>query len=276
MVTKHRESFSAVKIQDFMDCERRYELKYILEQSWPSISSEPVVEVEENVKKGNRFHYLIFQFFSGIPKEKLILSIKDEEIQVWFNSFLDFSKNIDQNKTFPEFHLVNQLNKTRITAIYDLIHVSKNNEVRIIDWKTSHFIPKKTTLSAKVQTILYPYLIFETYNEFLPDINLVPDKISLQYWFSTSPTKEFIFKYGQSTHENHRVFLENIIDQIQNKSVGEFALTENKTKCGFCPYRSLCNRGAYATNYLDLIKTELEGSEFYIDFDQLPELTLDE
>jgi hypothetical protein len=276
MVTKHRESFSAVKIQDFMDCERRYELKYILEQSWPSISSEPIAEIEENIRKGNEFHFLIFQFFSGIPKDKLICSIEDAEIQKWFNSFLDFSKNIDPKKTFPEFHIVSQLNDLRLTAVFDLVYISENNKVRIFDWKTSRFIPKKATLSSKVQTILYPYLIYETYREFLPKINLVPEDISMQYWYPAAPNEEYLFKYGKSIHENHHIFLENTLNEICNKNIGEYALTNNKTKCGFCSYRSLCDRGTYAASYLDLMDTEIEGNDFSIDFNQLPEIPFDE
>ena len=195
MVTKHKESFSAAKIQDFLDCERRYELKYLLKQSWPSIPSEPIVEIEENIQKGNAFHFLIFQFFSGIPKEKLISSIENTDIQTWFGSFLEFSKNIIHKNTYPEFHIISQLNDLRLTAVFDLIYLTANNKIIIFDWKTSRFIPKKTTLSLKVQTILYPYLIYETYQEFLPQTCLVPEDISMQYWYPAAPKAEYVFKY---------------------------------------------------------------------------------
>ncbi|MDO9546425.1 MAG: PD-(D/E)XK nuclease family protein [Pelolinea sp.] len=276
MAENNRCSFSAANIQDYLDCERRYELKYILEQSWPAISSEPVIEIEDNIRKGNKFHYLIYQFFSDVPENALIPSIEEKEIEEWFNSFLLFHKTIQLKMAFPEFRLTGQIGEARLSAVYDLIYLTQNNEIRIMDWKTSHYIPKKTALAVKVQTILYPYLLKETSHEFLPEISLSPENISMQYWYPSAPNEVFIFKYGRSTHENHRVFLENIINEILGKKVGEFALTNNERKCGFCPYRSLCNRGISASNMLELIDEVSEENDFLIDFDLLPELPFDE
>lgn len=276
MQDRNKFTFSAANIQDYLDCERRFELKYIFEQSWPAVSSEPVIEIEENIRKGNKFHFLIHQFYSGIPETALLNSIDEEGIMEWFNSFLLFNKSLQIEKAFSEFRLTSQIGEIRLSAVFDLIYLTKNDRIGIIDWKTSHFIPKKSTLAMKVQTILYPFLIEETFHEFLSGINLLPGNISMRYWYPSSPNEEFIFNYGRSTHENHRVFLENIINEIIGKKIGDFILTSDKNKCGYCQYRSLCDRGIRAENILEIKDKGLEQSGFTIDFDQLPELSFDE
>ena len=50
--------FSANNLQDYLDCPRRFELKYILKQNWPAITSQPVQEMENKILMGNRFHLL--------------------------------------------------------------------------------------------------------------------------------------------------------------------------------------------------------------------------
>ena len=276
MQDRNKLTFSAAKIQDYWDCERRYELKYILEQSWPAISSEPVIEIEHNIRKGNQFHYLIHQFFSGISETALLNSIDQEEIMDWFNSFLLFNKTLQIEKAFSEFRLTSQIGEIRLSAVFDLIYLTQNDKVGIIDWKTSHLIQKKSTLAMKIQTILYPYLIKETFHEFLTGIDLLPENISMRYWYPSSPYEDFIFNYGQSTHEDHRAFLENVINEILGKNLGEFILTSDENKCGYCQYRSLCDRGIRAANILEIDDKGLEESGFLIDFDELPELSFDE
>lgn len=276
MENRNRFSFSAASIQDFLDCERRFELKYMLEQSWPAVASEPLVEIEENIRKGNKFHFLIHQFFSGISETALLNSIDEPEVMDWFNSFRSFYKTIQIEKAFSEFHLTNLIGEAHLTAVFDLVYLTADNTVGIIDWKTSHFVPKKSTLAKKVQTILYPYMVKETFHEFLPGCSLLPENISMRYWYPHAPHADFIFNYGQSTHAENHTFLENVIGQILSKKVGEFKLTPDANKCAYCQYRSLCDRGISAGNIFQMDAKIGEKNEILVDFDQLPELWLDD
>ena len=275
MADTNKNSFSARKMQDYLDCERRYELRYILDQSWPGITSEPVLEIESNIRKGNEFHYLAHQFFTGIPEKTLVETIHDDIMFKWFENFLSFCKSLKAKYLYSEFRLTAHVGKNKLTAIYDLIYLNENDEIGIIDWKTSKFVPKKNTLKLKVQSILYPFILHEASAEFLPGSYYPPEKISMRYWYPASPTEEFIFTYGHSVHEEYRVFLEDIISEIQGKKIGEFELTNDEKKCGFCPYRSLCNRGLTASNYLKSESYLMDESDLSPDFDQLPEISFD-
>lgn len=271
----NRFSFSAKKIQDFIDCERRFELRYILNQSWPAITSEPILEIESKIKKGNEFHYLVHQYFSGVPEKALRETIHDDIMIKWFDNFLSFHKTLKVKSIFSEFSLTTQIGEKKITAVYDLIYLDENEEVGIIDWKTSKYIPKKTTLSLKVQSILYPFILQEVSGEFLPGSHFPPEKISMRYWYPASPEDNFVFPYGHAVHEDNRVFLKNIISKIQEKKIGEFELTKDEKKCGFCPYRSLCSRGITASNFLGSESYYVDENDLTPDFDQLPEISFD-
>ena len=271
----NRFSFSAKKIQDFIDCERRYELRYILNQSWPAITTEPILEIESNIKKGNEFHYLVHQYFSGIPEKTLRETIREDIMIEWFDNFLSFYGTLKVKNAFSEFRLTTQIGKNKLTAVYDLIYLNESEEVGIIDWKTSHFIPKKSTLALRVQSILYPFVLQETSAEFLPGSCYPPENISMRYWYPASPTENFVFPYGYELHEKYRVSLENTINEIQEKGVGEFNLTSNEIKCGFCPYRSLCNRGITASNFLKSEESNMDENDLSLDFNKLPDISFD-
>ncbi len=271
----NRFSYSAKKIQDFIDCERRFELRYILNQSCPAITSEPILEIESNIKKGNEFHYLVHQFFSGVPEKTLRETIHDDIMIKWFDNFLSFYKTLKVKSIFSEFPLNAQIGENKLTAVYDLIYLNENEEVGIIDWKTSKYIPKKTTLALKVQSILYPFILHEVSEEFLPGSHFPPEKISMRYWYPASPEDDFVFPYGHAVHEDNRVFLENIFSEIQEKKIGKFELTKDENKCGFCPYRSLCSRGITASNFLESKVHNMDESNISPNFDHLPEIPFD-
>ena len=272
---KNSYQFSAKKIQDYIDCQRRYELRYILNQSCPAISSEPILEVESIIKMGNDFHYLIHQYLSNIPEEIIRRMIIDEVMIDWFENFLLFFKSLEVKSSFSEFPLTAMIEDRKFTAIYDVIYQTQNEEIGIIDWKTSKHIPKKKSLASKVQTILYPYILHEGSTEFLPGSNYPPESISMRFWFPTSPSEEIIFPYGQETHEINREFLESIICEIQEKKLGDFKLTEDEKKCDFCSYRSLCNRGVSASSIIESESFTYDDIDFPPDFNLIPEIIFD-
>ena len=63
--------FSQQSLQDYVDCARRFQLKYVLGQRWPAIEQEPVEEREDFLERGSQFHLLVQRHLMGIPVEKL-------------------------------------------------------------------------------------------------------------------------------------------------------------------------------------------------------------
>ncbi len=83
--------FSQSSLQDYLDCPRRFELRYILRQKWPAIQTEPVVEFEHHMEIGTRFHRLVHQHILGIPDDVLEAGIDDPNLMEWWQVFHQYA-----------------------------------------------------------------------------------------------------------------------------------------------------------------------------------------
>jgi hypothetical protein len=81
--------FSQASLSDYLDCQRRFQLRYLLEQAWPAVESEPLLERERLAELGRRFHRLIQQHVEGLSIEALTESISEPELVRWWQSYLD-------------------------------------------------------------------------------------------------------------------------------------------------------------------------------------------
>jgi hypothetical protein len=69
-------------------------------------------------------------------------------------------------------------------------------------------------------------------------------------------------------------YLTGLIQEIEGLTEDEFFLTDDETKCGFCTYRSLCNRGVGASTF-DQFDSDQEtdgDDDFSLDFDHIAEI----
>ena len=82
--------FSQSSLQDYTDCRRRFFLRYIQQVAWPAVQTEPVIENERHIRRGERFHRLVQQFLLGIPVPRLAEIANadpDEHLAQWWQSF---------------------------------------------------------------------------------------------------------------------------------------------------------------------------------------------
>ncbi|HZY43825.1 MAG TPA: PD-(D/E)XK nuclease family protein, partial [Anaerolineae bacterium] len=80
--------FSQASLSDYVDCARRFQLRYLLEQDWPAVESEPLLERERFVDLGRRFHKLIQQHAEGISIDALMQSANEPELARWWPNYL--------------------------------------------------------------------------------------------------------------------------------------------------------------------------------------------
>src|SRR5512140_2479670 len=64
-------NFSQSCLQDYSDCPRRFQLRYIEKLAWPAIEVEPILESERRQQAGQQFHRMVQQHLIGLPMEKL-------------------------------------------------------------------------------------------------------------------------------------------------------------------------------------------------------------
>jgi len=90
------------------------------------------------------------------------------------------------------------------------------------------------------------------------------------YWFSEFPDDPARFTYTSAQFKRDLDLLTKLADEIQTAS--SFPLTEDRTKCLYCPYRSYCERGVRAGD-VDQAEAEMEADELFdISFEQIGEI----
>ena len=274
--------FSQRSLQDFVDCRRRFQLRYLQRLAWPAVEAEPLLEHEHRMKVGAEFHRLIHRHLLGVPAERLSAMLEsdrstNEDLRRWWQNYLQYAKDLAgfSEPTAPEKNILVEtalsapLSAYRLLAKYDLIRWPDSEvgtKVLIVDWKTSQKIPPREWLAERLQTRVYPYLLTQAGE-------LSPDQIEMVYWFAEHPQEPQHFPYSLQQYQSDRDYLSGLVYEIGNLDEGDFFLTPDESRCKYCTYRSLCDRGIGAGSLdeeFDLADPE-EG-EFTLDFEHIAEV----
>ena len=274
--------FSQASLQDYHDCRRRFELRYLERLPWPAIETEPVLENERYLQKGAAFHHLVHQHQIGLPANALSAQIKDEELSDWWQRYLDSRTGVTAMpggspvRSYPEQLLAAPLAGHILLAKFDLLLVQPGEHLRIVDWKTSRYRPKRSWLADRQQTRVYRFLAAAAAQHLNGGQPPNPDAVEMVYWFTQTPLQPEIFTYSQEQYQADRESLSRKIAEIAASQPGSFPLTTDEKRCRFCVYRSLCDRGVSAGG-LDELPGLLEDQsdlalDASLDFDQIAEI----
>jgi hypothetical protein len=97
-----------------------------------------------------------------------------------------------------------------------------------------------------------------------------PEEIEMIYWFADFPNDPARFPYTSAQYRRDWDLLTKLADEIP--SAAAYPLTEDRTKCLFCPYRSYCERGVSAGD-ADQAEAEIEAEELFdVNFEQIGEI----
>lgn len=260
-------SFSQQNLQDFLTCKYRFLLKYIRRLAWPSIESEPVMLQEARMELGQQFHRMVQQYFAGIDENILASTVQDVMLAEWWQSFIAL-KLIDlEGQKSAEKVLTVPFAEHRMVAKYDLL-IENDGNFTIYDWKTSQYLPSRLTLTKRMQSIIYPFVLHASLSA---QKHLHPSGFSIEmiYWFAAHPAKPVHINYPKGQYAEDEEYLSEIINQICSNNEDWFVKTAEEENCKYCRYRSLCDRGIKAgfpdpdDGYL------LDESAFDLDFDSL-------
>ena len=271
-------AFSQSSLQDYADCPRRFQLRYLDKLVYPAAESEPALENERHQQEGQYFHRLIQQYLLGIPTDKLAQLANTPNLGRWWENFLTFSQTSLTGLTalYPEVTLSAPLGDFRLVAKYDLIAMSEDERIFIYDWKTYRKRPRNEWLSARWQTRVYRALLVRAGSQLIPSAGknggrpIVPERCEMVYWFSNFPDDPGHFAYNEIQYKRDWDALVKLTEEIQ--SAASYPLTEDRQKCAYCPYRSYCDRGIQAGD-LDAIETEMEAEALFdVNFEQVGEI----
>jgi len=260
--------FSQNNLQDYVDCARRFQLRYVEGQQWPAVENEPLEKHEKFMEQGSEFHLLVQRHLMGIPAEQL--TPDDPLLRKWWKSYLSTPPpDVPAALRLPEIQLSTPLGDERLLARFDLLALEPGQRAVIVDWKTTHHRPKRDTLAARLQSRMYPYVLVEA-GEQLFGGAISPEQVSQIYWFAESPAEPEVFTYNAALHAENRAYLSKLIAGVLAHNEEVWSLTDDLKLCQFCVYRSLCNRGEVAGDFRDV---DFErDDDFNIDLDNIEEI----
>jgi len=272
--------FSQRNLQDYVDCRRRFQLRFLQGLVWPAVEVEPHLEHEQRMQSGSAFHRLVQQHLLGVPPERLSVMLEsgNENLQRWWENYLGFVEGLGlaENK-LVEATLTAPFGSYRLVAKYDLIYWRQEDagsKVTIVDWKTSLNRPPRSWLADRLQTRIYPYLLVNAGPPFTAGERLQPEQVEMLYWFAEHPHEPERFAYDSKGYQLDQEYLTGLIQEIEGLTEDQFFLTDDEIKCGFCTYRSLCDRGVGAGTF-DPLETDQEtdgDDDFSLDFDHIAEI----
>lgn len=235
--------YSQNKLHDYLECPRRFELRYLLQRIWPAVHSEPVLALEEQINNGKTFHLMAQQFFSGISPEDIRNQIENKKISDWWNPFIPFAGAFTKTSCQPEVLISSKINDASFVGVFDLLVYSPREKMTIIDWKTNQSKPSRKILEQHIQTRLYPLLLTLGGKQWNDGDQIQPDQIEMIYWFTNYPDEPETFLYSEQSYQTDLLFIKELVDKVEKTKPGEFHLTDHQYRCKFCNYRSLCDRG---------------------------------
>jgi RecB family exonuclease len=265
--------FSQSSLQDYTDCPRRFQLRYLERLDYPAMQAEPALENERQQWEGAYFHRLVQQYILGVPADKLERLVNTPNLQAWWDAFLVFSRNnLEQLAVrLPEASLSAPLEDFRLLAKYDLLTVTPDGRAIIYDWKTSRRRPRNEWLAARMQTRVYRALLVQAGAHLNGGRPFIPDQIEMVYWLANAPQEPARFPYASAQFKRDWDVLQKLIQEIA--CAQEFTLTSEEQACRFCTYRSYCNRGVSAGSLDDLEGgMEDENTFFELNFEQIAEI----
>jgi CRISPR/Cas system-associated exonuclease Cas4 (RecB family) len=268
-------TFSQASLQDYADCPRRFQLRYVLDVRWPAAHDEPIVEWEARAQLGSAFHRLVHQHTVGIPAQALAMTIETEDLRQWWQAYLSTPPpNLpaaSHTVRHSEIRLSTPLAGYRLAARYDLLAVEPGQRAVIVDWKTNEKRPKRAWLEERWQTRVYRYVLVKAGAQLGEGHPLAAGQVELIYWFANFPAQAERFPYDDAQYTEDEWALQATIAEIAAVDETEWRLTDNLKRCRYCTYRTLCDR-----ERVDAEEGEEDENEdlfgFDLDLEQIAEI----
>ena len=267
-------AFTQGSLQDYADCARLFELRFIRRMRYPALESQKPLQFEKRMRQGARFHKLVQQHLLGVPAEALAASLADDaELARWWRDCLARGLSDLPAARYPEITLQTPLAGRRLIATFDLLALEPGGPAVIVDWKTGARLPTQATLRGRMQTIVYRYVLAQAGAHLYDGQSIPPERIRMDYVYVALGGERLSLEYSAAQMSEDEALLSQMIAAIDRAEA--FPLTDDEARCRFCSYRSLCDRGgAGRLEEFDLDEFEDENEEeaLALDVDQIAEI----
>jgi hypothetical protein len=263
--------YSQSSLQDYVDCRRRFQLRYVQHLAWPAAVTESEAERERFLRLGNSFHRMIQQHILGIP-EGILAAQASGDLARWWENYLHYPVADLPDLRWAEVLVSTPLAGQRIEAKFDLLAINPGERAVIVDWKTSRRHPAPQSLADRLQSKVYPFLLTQTAQDVGFGERILPEQIEMIYWFSDFPQEPHRFGYSEAQCRSDEQTLTALVEEIERLGEEDFERTTEAVHCTYCPYRSLCRRGTSAGDYQAWNEDAEVEVEMDFDFDQIAEI----
>jgi CRISPR/Cas system-associated exonuclease Cas4 (RecB family) len=264
--------FSQHNLQDYVECPRRFQLRYVLMQPWPALITGEPQGMEQQIQRGADFHHLAHQHTLGLPAVQLEETIHDERLLQWWHTYLTrFPADLPTAVRRPELLVTAPLFGYRLMAKFDFLAVEPGQRLVILDWKTVRKRPSRASLSQRLQTRVYRYLAVEACAAFNDGQRPRPEQVEMIYWFAQDRGNTERFAYNTAVFSQDRDYLTNLISESTSRQESVWPLTPNERLCRFCDYRSLCER-QIKPGFLGDLDDDPQDFDLEIDLEQIAEI----
>lgn len=261
--------FSQSSLQDYVDCPKRFWLKYVERLRYPASQVEEVLAFERRMANGEAFHRLVHQHLVGIPPALLRQHAPNERVEGWLDVYLRKGLERVPPRRYIEQVMTVGLGDAMLMAKFDLLALN-DNEALIVDWKTSPHIPKREKLAKRLQTIVYRYVLVRGGTALNGGRIVAPEQVRMRYWYADKNGESVEFSYDAEQFRADETYLLGLVSAIGERR--EYEMTEDERLCRFCTYRSLCERGKKA-GVLEAWESDGEDDwDFDLDVTQIGEV----
>lgn len=234
--------FSQSSLQDYRDCARRFQLRYLEHCRWPAPETEDGLEFERHMQRGHAFHRLMRQFYSGLSPAALEKAAqRDVDVARWWaNHQAAPPQELPEKVRQAEVALSVAVAGYRLAARYDLLAGVPGQRWVIVDWKTSRRRSTRSWLGGRLQTRIYPFVLVQAGTALNGGVPIAPQQVEMVYWLAEFPVQPESFAYSDEARAADAALLEGLIREIEARSEDAFLKTEDRRLCRYCVYRSLC------------------------------------
>jgi hypothetical protein len=264
--------FSQQSLQDYVDCARRFQLRYVLMQPWPALVTGSPVAYEQQLQRSAHFHRLAHQHTLGLDPALLGSTIDDPELAAWWQTYLDHPPpGLPEELRRAEILLTAPLAGFRLLAKVDLLAAEPGQRMVIVDWKGTLKPPNRATWARRQQTLVYRYLAVEAGAAYFGGEPPAPEQVEMVYWFAAHGGATIRFGYDGAEHRAAGERLAQLVHEMGSHRAPVWPLTDDLRQCSFCNYRSLCERDV-RPGFLEDLDDDLEQEEVDIDLEQVAEI----
>jgi len=261
--------FSQHSLNTYQQCPRRFLLRYIERQPWPVPEDAAMGEYQERLARGRTLHLWMARQQLGIDMAPTVAACQDAELAAWWRAAQRFDWDaLPSAYRQPELPLVVPLGDYRLYARYDLLAYEPGRAV-IVDWKTLETRPRERTLQQRLQTRVYLYCLAAAAEVVAPNAHLTPEALRMVYWFTNFAEDPGVVEYGSAQFQRDGERLRALAHEIATQPREAFEPTPDLRRCGYCLYRTLCERESVPDSsdetWLD------EEIDFTIDRDDVPD-----